>query len=96
MPEEVKNQDCDCLQKVAETIKAKVIEEGTSQQKGYNLVEGDWFQKSWYPRVRLYSVFLLSETHEKKDESTSKPKSRTMKIFYQYCPFCGNKYEEFA
>ena len=85
--------DCDCFSKVAENIKAKVTSDESKKQKGYNMLKGNWEHRSIYPKVRLYSDFIIESTFEKKDGTTSKPKKENVSIFYSYCPFCGKPYE---
>lgn len=86
--------DCDCLKETAKLIIDKISSKETNP-KGYKIIQGDWEHKSWYPKVRLYSNYIILETvFEKKDGTTSKPRKEHVAIYYSYCPFCGKKYED--
>jgi len=89
---EVQMEECDCISKVAENIKAKITADQTEKQKGYKMLNGNWEHHSWYPKVRLYSNYIIESTFEKKDGSTSKPRKDHVSIFYSYCPFCGKPF----
>lgn len=87
-------KECDCISKVADTIKQKVTEDQNEKQNGYKLIEGNWEHHSWYPKHRLYSNFIIESTFTKKDGTTSKPKKDHVSMFYSYCPFCGKQFPE--
>lgn len=89
MATEKKAKECDCISKVAENIKTKITADKSESLKGYKLIEGNWEHYSFYPKVRLYSNYIIESTFEKKDGTTSKPKKDSVSIFYSYCPFCG-------
>jgi hypothetical protein len=91
MKKETEKKDCDCLSKVAENIKEKIAKDD-KKQKGYKILEADFEYKSWFPKVRLYSNFIIKSTFEKKDGTTSRPQNEHINIFYSYCPFCGKPF----
>lgn len=94
MKKQAKTKECDCITEVAKKIQKKITADQTVKQKGYKLLNGKWDHSSFYPKVRLYSNYIIESTFEKKDGSTSRPKKDHVTIFYSYCPFCGQAFPE--
>jgi len=82
-------ENCDCIKKVAENIKTKVLADEAQKHNGFAIVSADWEHQSWFPQVRLYLNFIIKSTFTKKDGTTSKPRNGHVSIFFSYCPFCG-------
>lgn len=82
---------CNCIKDVTERLVKHKQENSTIS--GYNIESALFDNVSIYPTVRMYSECNVSSTFTKKDGSTSNPKTEKVSIFFNFCPFCGVKYE---
>lgn len=82
---------CTCI----ETSENKLIEHLKS--KGQNVVDGEFQNKPALMfgtnTIKLFSPFKYTYTFKKKNGIDSKQRTNTVNVFYNYCPFCGLKYE---
>ena len=81
---------CDCIDKVIEKVKEKVVKD---KSNGYKIENIEFENCSWFPKRELYSNVILKTTFIKRDGNTSKPINEHISIFYTFCPFCGVKRE---
>ncbi len=87
-----KVKECDCIKTAAESVQKHVTDQRSKEQKGFQVTDGEWKNKSWYPTTRLYAPFNVTSTFQKVDGSTSKPKKEEIPVFFSFCPFCGKEY----
>lgn len=87
---------CDCLKKMAELTESHIKE--THKSKGVKVAE---YKKGIFANAalmfggpigtRLYSVYELEYIPVKKDGTRGQKKTAKVNLFYNHCPFCGEK-----
>jgi hypothetical protein len=85
-------QDCDCVKSVENKV-IDMINNQKDKYKDYKVINSEWEHCTIYPVQRLYCNYMIKYTFQKKDGSVSQPRNEHVRINFNYCPFCGKKYE---
>jgi len=85
--------DCNCLDTVEPVILEK-IKSNPKNPKGFEITEHRWEHSTIYPKRRIYTNFIIKSTFTKKDNTTSRETTGHVAIHFNYCPFCGKKFEK--
>lgn len=86
-------QSCNCIEEIKKKILDQANEKGKAV-KGYKIKNSYFEHSSFYPKLRLYSNFIIDYTFEKKDGNESRVQHQHAAILYSFCPFCGQKLQE--
>lgn len=88
---------CDCIHKTEERLLAHLKEKYPEREITVDSDDGlqnQAFTFSDGGKTKLYIDFFSHYTFEKKDGSRSVTKKDSVKMFFSFCPFCGQPYAE--